>query len=207
MNKRIIGAVLCICIMTISTIPAAGNEINPTNPENKSKLFREIKEIADENETFWDYAVITIGPVAKIICQVELLDGPESQMMKIRSILNRTLLRIFPALPVAVFGLNFTVYYKKDIGLLGSRFSYETLYAETVYDENGTLINLTNVTILTNKIHIIKVVNFTGLFIFYRARFWKGLFRRDTHLFFIPARFAFAGVCDNVTDVPFPEKR
>jgi hypothetical protein len=206
-NKRVIGAILFICIMTINIIPATGNEINPTNPENKLELFREIKEIADENETLWDYVVITIGPVAKTISQGELLDGPESQMMKIRSILNRTLLRIFPALPVAVFGLNFTVYYKRDIGLLGSRLSYETLYAETVYDENGTFINLTNVTFLNNKIHKIKVVNFTGVFIFYRARVWKGLFRRDTHLFFIPARFAFVGVCDNVIDVPLPEKR
>ena len=207
MNKRIIGAILCICIMTISTIPATGNEINPTNPENKLGLFREIKEIADENETLWDYAVTTIGPISKIISQVELLDGPESQMMKIRSILDRTLLRIFPALPVAVFGLNFTVYYKRDIGLIGTRFSYETLYAETVYDENGTFFNLTNVTFLINKIHKIKVVNFTGVFIFYRARVWKGLFRRDTHLFFIPARFGFVGLCDNVTEVPLPEKR
>lgn len=204
MDKKIIGVIFCVFIITISVIPAIGNEIYQTNSENNLELFKKIKEIADENVTFSNYIFITIGPLGKTISQVELLDGPDSQVTRIRSILNRVLLRIFPALPVMVNGLNFTVYYKKDIGL-GSRYSYASVYAEPVFDENGTFINLTNETILDNKIHKIKVENFTGLFLFYRTRFWKGLLRSDTHLFFIPARFAFAGMCDNVTEVPILE--
>jgi len=205
MNKKIIGTILCISIMLIGSIPSIG--ANPLIDKNVGgELVQKAIELTeDKNITFGEKFIITSGPIFKLYSDVELLDGNLTQMQIIQRNLDKKLFRFSRFLPfifVPVFGLNFTVHYKKDLEN-GSRFSYITVNASVVYDnETGEVVNVTNHTIISNIIHKVNIENFTGLFIFQRAK----LYDRNMPLgkrFFIPAKFIFIGFCDNVTYLPF----
>lgn len=199
MNKRIIGAVLCVCIMTIGAIPAIGipEEID-VEPE-LSDYIEDILESSDE--TYGDNFTITMGPVSKIFSNVELINGSETQMELINRHLSRKLLRpsaIFRYVPIFVKNLSFTVEYKQDVRDK-SRFSYYTINATVIYNETtGEYENLTNISYIYNEIHTVTVENMTGLFIFMRIRLLNLRFPLGRKLFH-PARFAFFGFCDKIT--------
>jgi len=206
MNKKIIGTILCISIVLIGSIPSIG--ANPLIDKNVGgELIQKLIELTeDENITFGEKFIITYGPISKLYSDVELLDGDPTQMQVIQRNLDKKLFRFsrfFPFIFVPVFGLNFTVYYKKDLEN-GSRFSYITVNTSVVYNnENGEVVNVTNHTIVRNTIHRVNIENFNGLFIFQRAK----LYDRSMPLgkrFFIPAKFIFTGFCDNVTYLQLP---
>ena len=96
--------------------------------------------------------------------------------------------------------MNFTIEFKRPI-TNGSRFTYATANGTVEFDENGTPINLSNFSIIRNTVHKVKVENFTGIFMFMRGRFFKGLMP-NTHWFLIPARGFFGGYCDKITFLP-----
>ena len=203
MNKKIIGTILCISMILIGSINAIG--ASPISTSKQNELLQQAIEVTeDENLTLGEKFIITMGPVSKLFSDVELLDGDASQIKIIERNLDRKLFRFSRFLPfifVPVFGLNFTVHYKKALEN-GSKFSYITVNSSVVYDnETGEVVNVTNSTYVYNAIHKVKIENFTGIFIFQRAR----LYDRSMPLgkrFFMPARFIFFGFCDNVTYLP-----
>lgn len=72
------------------------------------------------------------------------------------------------------------------------------MVVNTTFNETGALIE--NITLVENicTIHTITIENFTGLFLFmpfklYNRRAPKG------YKFCIPAKFAFAGICEKYT--------
>lgn len=202
MNNKIIGAILCICIITIGAIPAFGAELKsiPEIEQDFPFVDEAIKSL-EENNTFGDCFIITEGPVLKLYSKVDLINGSESQIKVIERNINRRLLRasiILPYVGIFVSNLTFSVEYKQDIVKKKSRFTYFTANASIIYDENGTYQNLTNESFIRNDPHKVTVENFTGFFIFMKAR----LFALSAPLFmkfFQPARFVFAGFCDKIT--------
>jgi len=198
MNKKIIGAILCFCFMTMGVIPVIGS---PSIPDIDPELTPYVQEILESSsKSYGDYFIITVGPVLKIFSNVELISGSQFQMKLIKRHLDRRLLRpsvIFKAVPIFVENLSFTVEYKKDVRN-NSRFSYFSGNATVIYNETGAFENLTDYSYIVNKIHKITVENMTGLFIFFRVRLFEltaPLFRK----IYQPARFCFIGFCDGIT--------
>jgi len=206
MKKKIIGIILCISIMLIGSIPSIG--ANPLIDKNVGvELIQNAIELTeDQNITFGEKIIITSGPIFKLYSDVKLLDGDPTQMQIIQRNLDKKLFRFSRFLPfifIPVFGLNFTVYYKKDLEN-GSRFSYITVNTSVVYDnEIGEVVNVTNHTIVSNTIHKVNIEKFTGLFIFQRAKLYDRSMPLGKRLF-VPAKFIFVGFCNNVTYLPLP---
>ena len=202
MNKKIIVAIFCVSIMLIGALPASSISIPETIEKNcsKSHILEKAKEILEENLTLPSNFVITFGPITKSITDLEILDGAENEKAKIEKLMNRKFVlfsKVLPAYVVPVFGMNFTIEYKKDVRN-GSRFTYSTSNGSVIFDESGNPIDMTNFSYIRNTIHKIKVENFTGLFMFMHGKFIRGLIGRG-HWFLIPALGSFAGYCDKIT--------
>ena len=198
MDKKIIGAILCVCIFGLASIPATGEaQINDLDQEIKSY----IEQILDyENQTLGNYFFLTDGPILETYSNVELLNGSESQIEKINQYLNRKMLRPFlflKVIPVFVENLSFTIDYKKDVRT-NSRYSFFSMSATVIWNEtSGEIGGIKNFNFKTNKVHKLNVVNMTGIFIFQRFR----LYERSAPLFrklFQPAKFMFIGFCENI---------
>ena len=203
MNKKIIGAIFCVCIFAFGSIPALG-----FNPIDNLNLDQDIKKKIDNlfeeaNITFGDIFCLTNGPASKMYSKVELLEGSENQINKINLVLNRKILRpliFLRQIPIFVKNLSFTVEYKRDVKNR-SRFTYFTTnttvkWNETTGEFEG--FGIKNFSFKFNKIHKVKIENMTGLFIFQRLL----LFDRNQPIFwkfFHPAKFIFIGFCDNIT--------
>jgi hypothetical protein len=216
MNKKIIGTI--ICILLLSTISIQAMELPKEKPSKDQTIeyFDQYLELADENTTLGGKVFLTFGPVNKLITNVEIHNGSQEnveihngsqeEIDIIQRNLDRRLFRLsmfLPFLPVLVTNMTLTVSYKIPVGEL-SRFSYYTLSGDAVYKNNTTeLINITNETITLNTVHSVKVENLYGLFIFMKARLFDRSYPIGRKLFH-PARFIFFGVCDNVTYLPVP---
>ena len=203
MNKKIIGAIFCVCIFAFGSIPALGfNSIDNLNlDQDINKKIDNLFEGA--NITFGDIFCLTNGPASKMYSKVELLEGSENQINKINRVLNRKILRpliFLRQIPIFVENLSFTVEYKRDVKNR-SRFTYFTTnttvkWNETTGEFEG--FGIKNFSFKFNKIHKVKIENMTGLFIFQRVL----LFDRNQPIFwkfFHPAKFIFIGFCDNIT--------
>ncbi|RLF36844.1 MAG: hypothetical protein DRM99_01855 [Thermoplasmata archaeon] len=205
MNKKIIVAVLIsFSVIALSAIPSLGvtNVANINKAKIGDKILSEEKQEIDGENLTLPYFITTYGPISKFITKIEILDGPEPQTTKIKKLINRGFVpfsRILPAYPVFVTRLNFTVEYKINVRN-NSRFSYFTINGTVIYNESGEPINITNKSFIYNAVHKIKIENFTGFFTFMHAKLFKG--KIGTHWFLNPARFSFAGFCDNVTFLP-----
>jgi hypothetical protein len=203
MNKKIIGAIFCVCIFAFGSIPALGfNPIDNLNLDHD--INKKIDNLFEEaNITFGDIFCLTNGPASKMYSKVELLEGSENQINKINRVLNRKILRpliFLRQIPIFVKNLSFTVEYKIDVKNR-SRFTYFT--TNTTVKWNVTTgefegFGIKNFSFKFNKIHKVKIENMTGLFIFQRVL----LFDRNQPIFwkfFHPAKFIFIGFCDNIT--------
>ncbi len=196
-NKKIIGVTLCVLIITMGLTPVrATPSCSITNSELTQYLEKVIKS---SNQTFGDNFIITIGPVLKIFTNVELINGPESQMKLIQRYLDRKLLRplgILRVIPIYVENLSFMIEYKYEVKN-DSRFSYETLNGTITLEESG-YYNFTNISYQINEKHKITVENFTGFFLFWRMRIFN-LGGPISMILFQPARFYFIRFCDSIT--------
>lgn len=204
MNRKIIGTILCISVLLMSSVPIIG--ANPISyAKNNDELLQKAIELVDnENVTTIGELVISTGPVSKVYSEVELLDGDADQMKIIQRNLDKKLFRFSRFLPfifVPVFNLSFTVEYKLDLEN-GSKFSYLTLNTTLMADnQTGEIVNSTDHTYCYNTIHKVHVENMTGLFFFNRARLYDKNMPAGQR-FFIPAKFIFVGICENITYLP-----
>lgn len=209
MNGKVVASVLCIFLITIGVAPSMAADFQ----ENLLKIVGPMDEDLDS------HVYLTSGPASGKYSEVKLLNGSVEEIESIEKHLNGGLLRSSMFLPyVMVFittPMNFTVSYLENVRK-GARNSYFTYLANATYDDEGNMdeIDKENETMITNEIHKFKVENFTGVFIFARAK----LFRLPTYYirpiflpalfsiiyykcaksFFIPARFSFIGTCDNL---------
>ena len=106
---------------------------------------------------------------------------------------------ILPIVVIPIEGFDFNIICKRNLGN-SFRFAFLSAFAETIYDENGTLINITNETYYFNAKHSLQVKNFSGYFIYQRIK----LFERHASIgkkLIQPAKFNFIGFCDNVTSI------
>ena len=205
MNGKAISVILCISIMIIGAIPVTGMYVpeDLESEEARSYVLEKAQDLADDNFTLPSKFIMTFGPVSKRITEFTALDGPEEKIVKIEKLMNKKFVlfsKILPFYMVTVFGMNFTIEYKKDVRN-GSRLSYASVNCSVIFNETDEPVNITNFSYIRNDIHKIKVENFSGTFMFTRGRFFRGLLA-STHWFFIPARGIFAGYCDKVTYLP-----
>jgi hypothetical protein len=203
MNKKIIGAIFCVCIFAFGSIPALG--VNPINNlDIDQDINKKIDNLFEEaNITFGDIFCLTNGPASKIFSKVDLLGGSENQINKINRVLNRKILRpliFLRQIPIFVENLSFTVEFKRDVRNM-SRFTYFTTNTSVKWNETtGEFegFDLKNFSHILNKAHKVKIENMTGLFIFQRII----LFDRNQPIFwkfFHPAKFIFIGFCEKIT--------
>jgi hypothetical protein len=201
MNKKIIGAILCVCIFVFGSIPALGAP--PIDDlELDMEIISHIEKMLDEgNQTLGANIFITHGPVLQLYSKVNLLEGSENQMWLINLYLSRKLIRpllIVKNIPIFVDNVSFTVEYKKDVRER-SRFSYITASASVIWNNtSGVYEGITNYSFVNNKVHKVNVENMTGFFIFTRIQMvdrYQQFFRK----LFQPAKFTFFGFFDKIT--------
>lgn len=200
MDKKIIGALLCVCIFSIGSIPVTGESpIDELDFDQEIKSY--IEQLLDiENQSIGNYFFLINGPVLKTYSNVELLNGSEFQIEKINRYLNWKLFRpviFLKYTPVFTENLSFTLDYKKNVRT-NSRYSYVTLSATVIFNETSKEYEgIKDINHFINQVHKINIVNMTGIFIFQRIK----LFDRTAPLFrkiFQPAKFLFIGFCDNI---------
>jgi hypothetical protein len=217
MVKKIVTSILCLFLITISIAPITATGDDTDFKENLLEIEQKISLTEEDLDPFIYH---TAGPASEKYSQVKLLGGSPEEIQKIEKHLNKSLLSSVFLPYVMVFvstPLNFTVSYFEEVRD-GSRYSYHTYFANATYDDEGNMGDTENETMITNEIHKMKVENFTGVFLYARAK----LFRPPTYyirplflpmlfsiiyyncakLFFIPARFSFIGSCDNITQLP-----
>jgi len=201
MNKKIIGAILCIGILTMSAIPVMGagdpsTEAITVRPLNYTE--RILKRVP-VNASEVTYGLCTVG--AKRSADIQLTAGNETEIAKIEKILGRKLIGswIIPALRVKVTGLDFTVSYENDVGKR-SRLAYFTEYGKANFNADGKFTNLTEVVENINTAHKITVTGFSGYFVPLRAQLFKIFPMFQKHRLFTPAEFMFVGFCENIVE-------
>ena len=215
MSKKVFATVLCIILMITCSVPAMGLD---NESDIKQKIIETEEKINFLNGDLDPFIYVTSGPVLKKYSKVELLNGSTTEIEKINKNLNRELFRLSAILPYGIVfvtePLDFTISYESDLRN-GSRFSYFSMYGNASYDENGSLINITNTTMVTNTHNKVKIDNFTGIFFFLRAKLYRPftyylrpiflpflftiIYYNCAKMFFIPARFSFIGTCGNIT--------
>ena len=200
MNKKIITIMLCVSFLTLGATTAIAKEEDQILEKYEEQI-EKLNKGLDENFTLPPNFFMTVGPVSKLCSNVKILNGSQTQTKRIQRPMDRKLLKLgmfLPTVTLLVTGMDFEVNYIRAPILKKSRFSYSTFNATAIFD-NGTVVNVTNVTIKHNVIHKVRVENLTGFFIFERARFFRLFGVLTRNLFFRPATFAFMGYCDNIT--------
>lgn len=195
MNKKIIGIILCVSILTISAIPTM--MAKPNLHINKEIELEDRYDDPTGNYTYGNFSVGTTCPASKKYYSLNITEGAANVIKIINRNLDKKLLRlslIIPMVIIPVKGLDFTIEYKQNSSN-ESKFWFHTFIEDVNYDENGTFVNVTDLRGVKNKVHNVTVENFNGVFIFKRFtvfRYWRALG------FMSPARFTFNGFCDNV---------
>lgn len=186
MQRKIIGVLFCMFLLTISAIPTLGISIPSNYYKDEIEKYSALTDVRNETGKvgFW-----TFGPHRRIISKISFLNGSKTDLLKIKFILRRNLLpRILPFTNVMVFdSVDFTVEYKRTL-LLGN---LSPFFYCTTFDDNfsGNMINSTR---FFNRKHAVKVEDFTGVI---------GVFRR---FLYMPPHFLIVGTCKNVTLLSSP---
>lgn len=196
--KKMIATILVL--MLLSLTPLAASE---TIKVNKNIIKEEIPNIdikTEQNTTNHSLTIVaTLGSLNKLYTSVDI-EINSDQAKKINRFTNGffpKFLRVRKFIPVFVYNLTFTVEYKQNLSNT-SKFSYMTLVENVTLNETGSVLeNETLVNDLNTK-HTLTVENFSGVFVFipfklYNKRYPLGM------RFFHPAKFIFAGECENFT--------
>ncbi len=166
--------------------------------------------IQTEDKTY--YFAATSGPAwLKIFTKIEMIYGKQEQINQINTLLTKHRLQQDEKINVFVKNLTFNVTYKLPTTLY-SRFLHRTIYTEINLSEFQDLIysqsnqNLkdyinTSLQKLRDNINIIKIrrhsitfKNFTGVFYLIKPKFYRAFPPK----LFIPAKFVFIGVCEEL---------
>jgi hypothetical protein len=167
-------------------------------------------EKTDDDEVY--YSVYSYGPAwLKLFTEIELIDGDEEQIDAVNNLLKRQTFDVDSEKFVSVEGLTFKVAYKLPVTRF-SRFRYKTVTTEIDINEyndfdgiqswqdfldyiNMSKMKLRNATSKNvSRRHDYTYENFTGTFLIRQPRYFRWLPPK----FFIPAKFAFIGVCENI---------
>jgi hypothetical protein len=163
-----------------------------------------------EDETY--YLAATYGPAwAKLFTKIEIINGDAEQISQIESLLTKHNVGEDENLYVSVEKLTFKVTYKLPTTIF-SRFLYYSINTKISFSEfsdfqnissfqdfkefvNNSIETLKNSTNMTkSRRHSVTYENFTGFFYLVKPR----MFRILPPKLFIPAKFAFVGVCENM---------
>lgn len=163
-----------------------------------------------EDETY--YLAATYGPAwAKLFTKIEIINGDSEQINQIEALLTKHSLGEDEDPYVSVEKLTFKVTYKLPTTIF-SRFLYYSINTKISFSEfldfqnissfqdfkefvNNSIETLKNSTDMTkSRRHSFTYENFTGFFYLVKPR----MFRILPPKLFIPAKFAFVGVCENL---------
>jgi len=194
MKKTIITILITLILILTCTISTISIYINPQT----------------ENKTY--YFAATYGPAwLKIFTKIEIINGKGEQINQINTLLTRHRLQRDEKIYVFVKNLTFNVTYNLPTTRF-SRFLHRTIYTEINFSEYQDLIfsqshqdlkDFINDSFQTlrNNINIIKIrrhsltfKNFTGFFYLIKPK----LYRTIPPKLFIPTKFAFVGVCEDL---------
>ncbi|MEF8878845.1 MAG: hypothetical protein V5A64_00450 [Candidatus Thermoplasmatota archaeon] len=201
MKKTTLIAIICVLILTATSIPAYAVENETIDPTIKTNYINNsLNNDTTENKT--KNLFFTVGP-AHLFSKVKIQDAKLRKINRISRCLRR--IRIAPLIPIAFLeNATFTLTYRTP-SILGSKFSYTTIYGSVNKSFTPDLGNITesinrsgNITFFINKPHSLQVENFTGLFIYRRTKILQ--FKPEFKLF-KPARFSFIGIYENVKPV------
>jgi len=200
MRKILAIGIICVFLLTGFTT-ASAVEVKTINKVDDKNVESE-NYVKDAGYDFGNYSVYIRGPVSKIYTDIKLINTSFLQKKLIERNLNRRLLRLSILLPTVIIpakNIDLTIIFMKNIGN-SSRISYNTTIWKNIYDENGKLVNLTLEQTKKNEIHIIKIQNFTGIFMFQRVKLFSLREKMDSKIL-RQARFIFNGWCEGYTFV------
>lgn len=198
MNKKIIVTLFFVGIFIIGTISISGAP-QDSNNVIKEKLIKNTDLFKDDNNDIGNFGFVSEGPINKLYIELESIDGPESTVELIQNCMDKKpplIARFLPGYPVPVMGLDLTLYFTRDVNI-GIRKMYTTFSGEYVFNENGELVDVVNVTYYTSEVHRVQVTNLNGIFIYYKPQLIRGIIPRPRNLLW-PARFMVLGIADNV---------
>lgn len=198
MKKITLTAIITIILISTSTLTVASTEK------------QNIK--ASEDETY--HLAVTYGPAwMKLFTKIELIDGDEEQINRIEGLLKRQMFKDETEKYVNVEQLTFKVTFRLSTTRF-SRFLYRTMFTKINLSEfeafqdiedlqglqdfiNNSIDTLKNNTSFKySRKHSITYENFTGTFVIIPSR----LLRVFPQKFFIPTKFMFIGVCENIAE-------
>jgi hypothetical protein len=198
MNKKIFVVLFFVGLFLLGSNSISGV---PQDSKNivKEKLIKNTDVFKENNYEIQDFGFVSEGPINSLFVELESIDGSESTVELIQNCMDKKpplIARFVPAYPIPVMGLDITIYFKRDVNR-GLRKMYMTFSGEYVFNENGELIDVVNVTYYTSEIHRVQVTNLNGLFVYFKPRLIRGIIPRPKNLLW-PARFMILGLADNV---------
>jgi hypothetical protein len=185
MKKILFAILLSLSLVLISTNSAFAINIKKELNDKQEEIIKNFKPI-DKDKIY--YFFTTQGP-ARFVTEIEFIEGSILQILKMKYMLNRIILKPKAALAFPI-KLTFKITYTTDV-IENPRLSYGTGYLP---------FNLSlwagKLTIISNVSHSYTIKNFTGIAYFAKAKIisFKPL------RFFIPANFFFFGVCDEIVE-------
>lgn len=198
MNKKIFVALFFVGLFIIGTVSISGA---PQNSKQviKEKLIINTDLFEDDNNEIQNFGFVSEGPINKLYVELESIDGLESTVELIQRCMDKKpplIARFLPGYPIPVLGLDLTLNFKRDVAR-GLRKMYLTFSGEYVFNENGVLEDVVNVTYYDSEVHRVQVTNLNGFFIYTKPRLIRGIIPRPRNLLW-PARFMILGTADNV---------
>jgi hypothetical protein len=192
MNRKIIGAILCIAIFMLGAIPVTSLSVQ--TEKVKDQVNEKSIELKDDDPLSGEYSFFTWGSINNQYVELGSLEGNETIVSLIMNCWDKkppAIAKFLPGFPILVMdSISFTVNYRKDLAReVRNRNWYTTL---SKINETGE-----NETYFLNEKHNVKVTNFTGMFIYIRPKLVRGVLPRPINLLW-PARFIFSGYADNV---------
>jgi hypothetical protein len=199
MKKILITTFMVLILVSTGIVSAISANTTQTKPEENDVEF---------------HLVCTYGPAwLRIFTKIEFLEGDEEEIDQIKDLLRRQILKPLEEKTLEVKDLTFKVTYRLPVTRY-SRFMYRTLYSkidlsqyldfQDIQSREDFLeyINKSIEAFKNDSTHIISrrhsftCYNFTGIFSIFEPK----TVRKIPPKLFIPAKFLFFGVCENLIE-------
>ena len=181
MYKKIFGILICIFLLVCNTISVKAEDFNIhkfsdiLNPPDNF--------IKDEENTNISHVCFILGPITSIYTEIELIEGSESDINRIKWMFERIIPRfVIPLAFLFIENLTFKIRYKLEPLIDNGRFFYMTVWGDIV---NDTWVNEN---FIFNTIHTVTVTNFSGIFFRLRTK----------PIRLLPSYFLFAGEYEDI---------